>query len=188
MEYFREIDRQATRWKNGGGVTREVVAFPPGASIDDFGWRVSIADVETAGPFSCFSGVDRVLAVLHGMLRLTEADGPSVELRAEDPPHAFPGDAAVVGAPIGGDVRDLNVMVRRGQWRAVIWRCEAAQPIEVSIMADVAILIAAEPGVVAMVDRPAIKLDALDAVRLPTVRREMRLESGLLYLIMLFRV
>ncbi|MHB8295006.1 MAG: HutD family protein [Acidimicrobiales bacterium] len=38
-------DRQSTPWKNGGGMTAEVVSAPEGTSLSDFAWRVSIADV-----------------------------------------------------------------------------------------------------------------------------------------------
>ena len=41
----------ATPWKNGGGSTRELVCWPPGAGTDAFGWRVSVARIAAAGPF-----------------------------------------------------------------------------------------------------------------------------------------
>ena len=53
-------------WKNGGGVTREIVASPEGAPLDAFDWRVSLADVSADGPFSSFPGVDRTLTVVEG--------------------------------------------------------------------------------------------------------------------------
>lgn len=63
-------ERRRQPWKNGGGVTTEVCAFPAGSSIDDFQWRISLAEVTSAGPFSRFPGVDRVLTVLEGELEL----------------------------------------------------------------------------------------------------------------------
>ena len=56
----------ATPWKNGGGSTRELVCWPPGAGTDDFGWRVSVARIAAAGPFSAFAGVDRQIMLLDG--------------------------------------------------------------------------------------------------------------------------
>ncbi|EGD04024.1 hypothetical protein B1M_13530, partial [Burkholderia sp. TJI49] len=53
----RAADLVASPWKNGGGVTREIAAFPPGAALDAFAWRVSVADVGAAGPFSRFDGI-----------------------------------------------------------------------------------------------------------------------------------
>ena len=66
--------RAAVPWKNGGGLTREVAIHPPGSDLGTFEWRVSIAQVRAAGPFSSFPGVDRQLAVLAGELALVIAD------------------------------------------------------------------------------------------------------------------
>jgi len=63
VSLIRGADLVASPWKNGGGVTREVAAFPEGAALDAFVWRVSVADVAQAGPFSRFAGIDRTLAV-----------------------------------------------------------------------------------------------------------------------------
>ena len=73
----------ATPWKNGGGMTREVAAYPVGASLDTFVWRVSVADVEQPGPFSTFAGIDRTLVLLAGAgMRLHERSGPTQTLTA----------------------------------------------------------------------------------------------------------
>ena len=68
----------ATPWKNGGGVTREIVCQPPGAGMDAFDWRVSIAHIASDGPFSAFAGVDRIITLLEGAgVRLHSTDGAS---------------------------------------------------------------------------------------------------------------
>ncbi|MBM7325185.1 HutD family protein, partial [Agrobacterium sp. S2] len=46
-------------WKNGGGVTTEIIVHPAKASMADFDWRISMANVAQDGPFSIFPGVDR---------------------------------------------------------------------------------------------------------------------------------
>ncbi|MEE3624974.1 HutD family protein [Nitrospirillum sp. BR 11752] len=108
--------RPAQPWKNGGGVTREVARQDDGAG--DILWRVSIADVREAGPFSHFPGIDRVLAVLEGLLLLDFGAGMApVLVTPETAAHAFPGDVPVSGTPDGGPVTDLNLMVRRGAVR-----------------------------------------------------------------------
>src|SRR3546814_17304108 len=61
-------DIQATPWKNGGGVTREIASgggtgSRPGPS---WGWRVSLAAVAQDGTFSTFTAPERVLAVHDG--------------------------------------------------------------------------------------------------------------------------
>lgn len=117
------FDRQqliATPWKNGGGVTREIVCQPPGAGMDAFDWRVSIAHIASDGPFSRFERVDRVITLLEGAgVRLRSSDA-AFDHRLDRPwtPFAFPGEAPVQGDLIAGDCHDFNVMTRRGRCRA----------------------------------------------------------------------
>jgi environmental stress-induced protein Ves len=59
MRLLRAGERQALPWKNGGGVTREVIAHPPGSDLRHFDWRVSIAEIQGAGAFSSFPGTSR---------------------------------------------------------------------------------------------------------------------------------
>lgn len=123
MRIPRAADRAATPWKNGGGVTREVAAWPPSSGLDGFDWRVSLADVAADGPFSTFPGVDRLLTVIDGDGLALEIEGRTVRLEP-GAPFAFPGEAAVVARLTAGPIRDLNVMVRRGAWTARVepWR------------------------------------------------------------------
>ena len=113
-------------WKNGGGETLEVALFPPGASLDDFGWRVSMAKVAASGPFSRFTGTDRVLAVLEGEMKLSVAGEADVVLSARSSAHRFAGDA-VAHAELISTVTDLNVMVRRDAFSADVSRLDATQ-------------------------------------------------------------
>ncbi|HEX4293707.1 MAG TPA: HutD family protein [Rhizomicrobium sp.] len=124
MNILRAADRVALRWKNGGGVTREVAVWPPGAGLDTLDWRVSIAEVSGAGPFSHFAGIDRTLAILEGRMALAFA-GRAVVLDAQSPPFAFAGDVPCSGTPIGGAVTDLNVMTRRGRCTARVERARS---------------------------------------------------------------
>ncbi|MCW6528904.1 MULTISPECIES: HutD family protein [Sphingomonas] len=117
-QFLPAAQRAATPWKNGGGSTAEVVAFPPGADFTSFLWRLSIAEVATAGPFSHFAGIDRTLAVISGELALTIDGAAPVTLDARSAPLPFAGEAPVVGTPLGGAVMDLNAMVRRGDYAA----------------------------------------------------------------------
>lgn len=118
MRILRARDRVSAPWKNGGGVTAEIAVFPQGASFDDFGWRVSAAQVAKGGPFSSFPGIDRILTVLRGRMALTIAGIGTIEMSAVSPPLAFPGDAATEAVLLDGPVEDLNVMTRRGKFRA----------------------------------------------------------------------
>jgi environmental stress-induced protein Ves len=118
-------DRIATPWKNGGGTTREVAAFPSGSSFEAFDWRVSLAEVAESGEFSQFPGVDRWLCVLDGRLRL-EVEGQGAFELAPGDHLAFPGDAATRAELIDGPVLDLNVMSRRGKVNAEVAHVDGA--------------------------------------------------------------
>lgn len=123
MQLLRAAQHRRMAWKNGGGETTEIAVWPPGAGLDDFEWRISMARIASDGPFSAFAGVDRTLAVLSGDgLRLAIGDAAPVELHPGDAPLAFAADLPTHATLLGGDVTDLNVMTRRGGWRHQVER------------------------------------------------------------------
>ena len=118
LQHFA-IDALAPRpWKNGGGSTREIACWPPGAGLDDFDWRVSIASVAASGPFSRFAGVDRTIMLLKGDGLRLQAPGLDHRLDTLHAPFAFSGDTALDCTLLGGESTDLNAMGRRTRGRA----------------------------------------------------------------------
>ncbi len=119
-------------WKNGGGTTQEIACWPAGAGLEDFGWRVSIASIAQAGPFSRFAGIDRSIMLLEGDgVRLRSADGAIDHLLdAPHRPFAFSGDTALDCTLLGGASSDFNVMTRRGAWRAEVRVLDGATALE----------------------------------------------------------
>jgi hypothetical protein len=122
-QLLRAAGRSEVPWKNGGGLTSEIAVQPAGASLADFDWRISCAQVDSDGPFSGFPGIDRIIAILEGELSLRVAGRSEVVLTPESAPWEFPGDAPASGGPLTGRVRDLNVMTRRGRCTARVQRC-----------------------------------------------------------------
>jgi len=118
-------------WKNGGGSTTEIAVFPVGASLETFDWRVSMATVVEAGPFSSFPGIDRTLCVLEGNGIRLDGDGRSTTLTQTTAPFAFAADTKIVGTPLDGPITDLNVMTRRGRYRHTVSRRTAARSLAV---------------------------------------------------------
>lgn len=108
--------RAPAPWKNGGGVTREIVASPGRGG--GFDWRVSLADVTEDGPFSAFPGVDRILTVVEGAGMDLMVDGEHHIVDEPYWPHGFPGDVETGGRLLAGPVVNLNVMYRRDLVRA----------------------------------------------------------------------
>jgi hypothetical protein len=144
----------AAPWKNGGGVTREVAVFPERAGMEDFVWRVSIADVAQAGPFSRFAGVDRTLVLLSGAgMVLDEIDAPDV-LKSHTLTRAldiarFDGEARIGARLVDGATRDFNLMLRRdaAQGEVEVWRSDAQQSTQRTLSADVVLLFCASGSV-----------------------------------------
>jgi environmental stress-induced protein Ves len=113
---IRAADMQPQPWKNGMGVTREVARFPADAGSDDFVWRVSVAEVNSAAPFSTFPDIDRQIVLLDGGGFIMTLDGKQQHaLTTPLQPFAFSGEAQVEVAMAGGATRDFNLMVRRTQ-------------------------------------------------------------------------
>ncbi|PXA90705.1 hypothetical protein DMC25_02460 [Caulobacter sp. D4A] len=145
MRLLPAADRTPAPWKNGGGTTWEIAAQPPGAGMDAFDWRLSIAQVAAPGPFSVFPGVDRVLTVIAGAgLRLAVDGLGEVLLDETSSPLAFPGDAPAAAMLDGGPIRDLNLMVRRGAWSGRVRRVAEAEQIVAT--AAVTVLAALSPA------------------------------------------
>lgn len=128
LQRFDTARLAATPWKNGGGTTREIVCQPPGAGMDAFDWRVSIATIAAAGPFSAFPAVDRVIMLLEGAGVRLHAGTAGVDHRLDTPlaPFAFAGDSALDCDLLGGTSTDFNVMTRRGKLRAEVQVLHAA--------------------------------------------------------------
>lgn len=142
MRIVRAAALRATPWKNGGGVTREIAAYPVGARLDTFVWRVSVADVERAGPFSRFPGVDRTLVLLAGAgMHLTQARGGTQLLTAPLSVARFDGEAALDAQLVDGATRDFNLMVRRDRAHGSVqvWRGAGTHTLD----ADVALVFCA---------------------------------------------
>lgn len=100
-------DVQPQAWKNGGGTTRELLAWP---HAHDWALRISVARVERDGPFSAFPGVHRWMAVIEGEgLRLF--DWPQ---RVGDEPLRFDGGLAPDAELVKGASLVFNAMERRG--------------------------------------------------------------------------
>lgn len=100
-------------WKNGGGITREIMRCPANSSLDNFEWRISVATVSTAGQFSIFPGIDRSLVLIEGGELLISQDARHFTLTPGAPVFEFAGEEQVGSSLVAGPVTDFNVMTRR---------------------------------------------------------------------------
>ena len=99
-------------WRNGGGQTRELLAWPPG---DAWKLRISRADITVDGPFSVFAEVQRWFTVLRGAGVMLDFVGTERERRQGDAPLCFDGAAAPGCRLLDGATQDLNLMARHGE-------------------------------------------------------------------------
>ena len=108
-------DYRRMPWKNGGGRTTEIHSHPPRGAIDEFDWRVSVAEVAKDGPFSKFAGIDRTIVMIGGNGMRLAGDGHSALLAEAFEPYTFSGDDTIDCSLVDGPVRDYNLMLRRGR-------------------------------------------------------------------------
>ena len=122
LQHFDLNRVPASLWKNGGGATRELACWPPGADMEHFDWRVSVATVAASGPFSCFAEVDRVITLLtgDGVHLRQSATGIDHRLDKALQPFAFAGDGGMDCDLLGGTSQDFNLMTRRSRWRGAV--------------------------------------------------------------------
>ncbi len=148
MRLLKAEDHARMPWKNGGGETVEVAVHPAVPGLDGFDWRVSMATVAADGPFSCFPGIDRTLAVLDGAgLELSVEGQGAHRLTPETAPLAFPGDVPAFARLVGGPVTDLNVMTRRRACRQRVTRLRGTHP-STALRGRWIVLVAAGPSLV----------------------------------------
>ena len=138
-QLIRLEDVPATPWRNGGGVTRELVAWPQAA---DWTWRMSVAEVGQSGPFSSFDGVGRWFAVLAGSgLQLTVNKQPH-RLTTADAPFFFDGAASTDCQLTDGATQDFNLMVQNSRANAGMVRVSGHLEIAVNMAANASKIIA----------------------------------------------
>ena len=131
MQFLDLATTPTVAWKNGGGSTRELACWPPGADMDGFEWRVSVATIARPGPFSAFPGVDRQIMLLEGDgVHLQGAAGQWQHTLAQRwQPFAFSGDEPVDCHMLGHVSTDFNLMLRRGVWQGTLQVVRDAPPL-----------------------------------------------------------
>jgi len=119
MNLVRLSQVPAEPWRNGGGTTQVLLAWP---SASAWQLRVSVAQIVADGPFSAWPAVARHFAVLAGA-GVELAWGDRVQrLTPKTDPLAFDGADAPACRLLGGASVDLNLMARADAGRAHLER------------------------------------------------------------------
>ena len=164
-------------WKNGLGSTTEIAIHPSDAKLDDFDWRVSMAQVASDGPFSSFAAIDRTLLVLEGNgIDLSIAGQAEMRIDRETI-YCFPGDQPTSARLVDGAIVDLNVMSRRGTVAHDVKRIKFAGRHDFAVSAQTIFVV--EQGQLEIVaPLPAVELGERDAIICPALAPNLVLSAA----------
>lgn len=161
MRILRRSTFKASRWKNGGGVTHEILRVPADGTV--FDWRLSVAHIGAPGPFSDFTGYRRTLMLLDGEgLRLLFSDGTRAELRESGAMLEFDGAQAAHVELLGGPCRDLNLIVSMSLPPAEISIDRLAAPLTLAASATETCAVFCMDGSVVVAGADAADADSAD--------------------------
>ena len=107
-------DVAPSAWRNGGGVTRQLLTWP---AQGDWRVRISVADIGADGPFSRFPGIERWFAVLEGAGVDLQVGTRGLRLDRSSAPLRFDGAEDVGCRLVDGPTRDFNLMAPPGRAR-----------------------------------------------------------------------
>jgi environmental stress-induced protein Ves len=181
LKIIRKLSFTAIPWKNGGGVTHEAIRVPSGG--DSFLWRVSVAHIDSSGPFSDFAGYRRNMVLLQGLgLTLKFGNGEQCALRKIGDSVEFDGSFATHCDLLNGPCVDLNFMSSKSvQASARVVRVHESLPVRVdhteaalifsieaplSLESDAGDIVRLEPWDLAMVSHGAARLGRIEPDKL----------------------
>lgn len=124
---LKPADYLVMHWKNGGGVTKQLLMEPEGANLEEgFKWRISLSEICCDGPFSFFPDCQRTTLLLEGNgceLSFSNHGGKRLEKLFDS--VSFSGDWQTNMTLNHGPCRDFNVISAKGvQHRLSILRPE----------------------------------------------------------------
>jgi environmental stress-induced protein Ves len=103
-----------TPWKNGGGVTVDI-AVATDKDVDI--WRLGRTPIVAAGPFSDYSGFDRVQVLVAGSGLVLKTPEGEIDVRQPFRPVRFAGETPIVSELEAGPVEVVNLIGNRARVR-----------------------------------------------------------------------
>jgi uncharacterized protein len=117
MRIITAAEFRKGQWRNGRGVSWDIYS-EGAAGAEEFGWRLSLADIAESGPFSLYGPVDRVFTLIEGKGLALDISGAAPAAPAIYKPLAFACDVKTSCTLAGGPCRALNLFTARGEWSA----------------------------------------------------------------------
>lgn len=99
-----------TPWKNGGGTTVDI-------AFDGDVWRFSRTPITAAGPFSDYTGFDRLQVLIDGSGLVLQTPSGEIDVRQPFRPVRFAGETPIVSRLETGPVEVINLMGERQRVR-----------------------------------------------------------------------
>jgi environmental stress-induced protein Ves len=97
-----------TSWKNGGGITVDI-------AFDGDVWRFSRTPITVAGPFSDYTGFDRLQVLVAGSGLVLQVPTGEIDVRQPFRPVRFAGETPIVSRLESGPVEVVNLMGDRSR-------------------------------------------------------------------------
>ncbi len=92
-----------TPWKNGGGVTVDI-------AFDGDVWRFGRTPITAAGPFSDYTGFDRLQVLVAGRGLVLQTPSGEIDVRRPFRPVRFAGETPIVSRLEAGPVEVMNLI------------------------------------------------------------------------------
>lgn len=183
MQKFRINDYKKMLWKNGQGVTFEIFR-DNGENLDDFGYRISMADVASNGAFSHFSGRERILTILTGDGIVLNVDNQQKFTLKPQQVFSFSGDSDVYSTLINGAIRDLNVIFDPTLFTAHLTWLHGDDSL--TTQADTVFIVANSDNTQLLLNDKPFELCQFDSVKIDNQTAHISLKSGSVAVIELF--
>ncbi|MDD2881690.1 MAG: HutD family protein [Rhodoferax sp.] len=149
-------------WKNGGGWTRTVASREAEHLLN---WRVSVADITAAGPFSRFDGLDRTAVMVRGAGLSLSGDAQAWRFDGPGSSAQFPGELSLRCDAPDVPTQLWNVMVQRGQAQAKLLIVED-DAVDLTPAPDVLVLVLRGRFELALPGADSLVLNAFDCLHL----------------------
>lgn len=95
-----------TPWKNGGGMTVDIAE-------EDGVWRFGRTPITAPGPFSDYTGFDRVQVLVAGRGLVLQTPDGEIDVRRKLMPVRFGGETKIESRLEAGQVEVVNLIARR---------------------------------------------------------------------------
>jgi environmental stress-induced protein Ves len=176
IEVITPAQWQTQRWQNGGGITHQLCRQD---DANGMLWRLSIAEVASDGPFSCFDNIDRIILLLTGEGFSLHGVGANPQvLDAPLKPYYFAGETAIHCTLLKGAVRDFNLMTRRDKVQAELQVLTIGSAVQTLPLSPQTLIYIASGSINAVLGAKHITLQAQHTLSLSNETGNVQLSSS----------